>query len=58
MEMGESSKMSAPDTVFKHIELFDGNHTAYKSDQYKGAQLCIEFINPLFESPGWDIIIK
>lgn len=56
--MGESSKMSAPDTVFKHIELFDGNHTAYKSDQYKGAQLCIEFINPLFESPGWDIIIK
>ncbi len=47
--------MTAPDTVLKLVEQFDRNRTAYTTDQYKEAQLRIEFVNPFFESLGWDI---
>ncbi len=47
--------MSIPHSVLELIERFDRNRTAYKSEQYKEAQPRTEFLNPFFESLGWDV---
>src|SRR5579863_7404658 len=47
--------MAVPETIVELIERFDRNRSAYKSDQYNEARLRIEFLNPFFESLGWDI---
>jgi len=47
--------MAAPDTVAQLVERFDRNREAYLSGQYNETQVRREFIDPMFESLGWDI---
>ncbi len=47
--------MAVPQPVLELIDRFDRNRLAYRSDQYNEARLRIEFLNPLFETLGWDI---
>jgi predicted type IV restriction endonuclease len=44
-----------PTQVTKLIEKFELHGEAYHSAGYKEAQLRQEFIDPLFESLGWDM---
>jgi len=45
----------APPQIVELIERFRDNETAYRSGQYNETQVRQEFINPLFESLGWDM---
>ncbi|MCX6842818.1 MAG: type I restriction enzyme HsdR N-terminal domain-containing protein [candidate division WOR-3 bacterium] len=45
----------APDAVKRLVDHFDQNRDAYLSGSYNEAQLRREFIDPLFETLGWDI---
>jgi type I restriction-modification system DNA methylase subunit/predicted type IV restriction endonuclease len=47
--------MSTEKTLTHLIARFENNLDAYKSPKYNEAQLRQEFINPLFESLGWDV---
>ncbi|MFO0801796.1 MAG: type I restriction endonuclease [Gemmataceae bacterium] len=47
--------MPAPPIVQKLIQRFDDHSDHYRSAEYKEDQLRQEFINPLFESLGWDM---
>ena len=47
--------MSAPELIHRLVRQFSENHQAYRSDQYKEAQLRQEFLNPFFEALGWDV---
>lgn len=47
--------MEAPKIVTELVERFAANETAYRSTQYKEAQVRKEFIDPLFEALGWDM---
>jgi type I restriction-modification system DNA methylase subunit len=47
--------MSAPDAVEELVERFEFNLRDYKSGRYNEEQLRVEFVNPLFESLGWDV---
>jgi len=47
--------MTAPAKLCELIERFEAHRDAYKSDRYNEAQLREEFINPFFESLGWDV---
>ena len=44
-----------PKQVSELIERFERNQQSYLSSQYNEAQLRQEFINPFFESLGWDV---
>ena len=44
-----------PDEVLKLIERFDRNREAYLSGQYNETQLRREFLDPFFETLGWDV---
>jgi type I restriction-modification system DNA methylase subunit/predicted type IV restriction endonuclease len=50
--------MTVPAKVSELVERFDRNLNAYKQGRYNETQLRLEFINPLFEELGWDIINK
>lgn len=47
--------MSTPEEVLRLIERFDRNREAYQSGQYNETQLRREFLDPFFESLGWDV---
>ena len=47
--------MSIPDKVLQLIERFERNRQAYLSGQYNETQLRREFIDPFFETLGWDV---
>ena len=45
----------APDSVKRLVDLFDRERRVYQSPDYKEEQLRAEFLNPFFESLGWDV---
>jgi len=45
----------APAEIIELVDKFERNLEAYKSPNYKEAQLRLEFINPFFKSLGWDV---
>jgi len=47
--------MSAPAIISELIERFDRGSAQYKSSGYKEAELRQEFINPFWETLGWDM---
>jgi type I restriction-modification system DNA methylase subunit len=47
--------ITPPNTILELIERFDQNHQAYHSDPYNETQLRREFLDPFFETLGWDI---
>jgi type I restriction-modification system DNA methylase subunit/predicted type IV restriction endonuclease len=50
--------MAAPNQVVELIERFERNRGAYMSGGYNETQLRNEFLNPLFEALGWDMLNK
>ncbi|MDI6782913.1 MAG: N-6 DNA methylase [bacterium] len=50
--------MSAPQEIIELVDRFDRNKEAYQSGQYNETQLRREFLDPFFESLGWDIYNK
>src|SRR5215207_4451859 len=47
--------MPAPDHIRQLVERFDQHREAYRSGRYNETQLRREFLDPFFESLGWDI---
>jgi hypothetical protein len=47
--------MTAPAKILQLVKRFDDNADDYRAALYGEAQTRIEFINPFFESLGWDI---
>jgi type I restriction-modification system DNA methylase subunit/predicted type IV restriction endonuclease len=47
--------MNIPETALELIERFDRNRDAYLSGAYNEFQLRKEFLDPLFETLGWDM---
>lgn len=47
--------MTVPSDILRLVETFDRNIEAYKSGSYNETQVRREFIDPFFESLGWDI---
>jgi type I restriction-modification system DNA methylase subunit/predicted type IV restriction endonuclease len=47
--------MNVPDSALELIERFDRNRDAYLSGAYNEFQLRKEFLDPLFETLGWDM---
>jgi len=45
----------APDAVKRLVDHFDRERKVYQSPDYKEEQLRAEFLNPFFESLGWDM---
>jgi hypothetical protein len=50
--------MVAPDSILQLVENFDFHRRAYLSQEYNEAQVRLEFIDPFFESLGWDVFNK
>jgi predicted type IV restriction endonuclease len=50
--------VTLPDAVIELIERFDRNRESYMSGTYNETQLRNEFLNPLFETLGWDMLNK
>jgi len=50
--------MPVPDKVLQLIENFERNIESYKNQSYNEAQLRREFIDPFFETLGWDVANK
>ena len=50
--------MSAPEEIHELVERFDRNLDTYRSGRYNEAQVRQEFINPFFNSLGWDVYNK
>jgi hypothetical protein len=50
--------VAVPDPVIELIERFERNCGAYMSGGYNETQLRNEFLNPLFEALGWDMLNK
>ncbi len=48
--------MPAPDGLHQLVENFERNRDAYHSGNYNETQVRVDFINPLFELLGWDVI--
>jgi hypothetical protein len=46
--------MSPPKPVVELVERFDRDRKVFLSADYKEEQLRAEFLNPFFESLGWD----
>ena len=49
---------TAPDAVKRLVDRFDQNRKVFLSPEYKEEQLRAEFLNPFFESLGWDVSNK
>ena len=47
--------MAIPDKIIELVDVFDRNIEDYKSGQYKETQVRHEFIDPFFQSLGWDV---
>ncbi|HUT31176.1 MAG TPA: hypothetical protein VMX13_15380 [Sedimentisphaerales bacterium] len=47
-----------PPTIVELVETFDRNIDAYKNQRYNEAQVRRQFIDPFFETLGWDIANK
>jgi len=47
--------MTAPTPILELVERFCANCDAYRSGQYNETQLRREFIDPFFETLGWDV---
>jgi type I restriction-modification system DNA methylase subunit len=47
--------MSAPDIIHHLVAKFDDHLAAYRSGNYKEAHLRQEFLDPFFETLGWDM---
>jgi type I restriction-modification system DNA methylase subunit len=47
--------MDAPQSVIELVERFKDNRASYRSGRYNETQVRHEFIDPFFESLGWDI---
>ena len=50
--------MPAPDAVKRLVDRFDQDRKVFLSPDYKEEQLRAEFLNPFFESLGWDVANK
>ena len=50
--------MTAPKSIVDLVSLFTTNRESYCSSSYKETELRQEFLNPFFESLGWDISNK
>jgi hypothetical protein len=46
---------NAPDSVKRLVDRFDQNRKVFQSADYKEEQLRAEFLNPFFQSLGWDM---
>jgi len=55
-ESGAQTIMPAPDGLHALVERFERNRDAYRSGHYNETQVRVDFINPLFELLGWDVI--
>ena len=53
-----NSMTEAPKQILDLVERFDTHTESYKSASYNEAQLRQEFLNPFFESLGWDVTNK
>jgi len=47
-----------PDTFKRLVDRFDQDRKVFLSGDYKEEQLRLEFLNPFFESLGWDVSNK
>jgi len=47
-----------PDALLRLIDRFDQDRKVFLSGDYKEEQLRAEFLNPFFESLGWDVSNK
>ena len=50
--------MSPPPELNELVEKFHRNRDAYLSGKYNETQVRVEFVNPLFELLGWDVLNK
>jgi hypothetical protein len=50
--------MSAPSTIIELVERFERNLHLYKAGSYNETQVRREFIDPFFETLGWDVANK
>jgi hypothetical protein len=48
-------KVVAPDTVNRLVETFDRNLDSYHSSAYNETQLRRDFLDPFFETLGWNM---
>jgi len=49
---------TVPDAVKRLVDRFDQDRKVFQSPDYKEEQLRAEFLNPFFESLGWDVANK
>ena len=47
-----------PDALVRLVDRFSRDHRVFLSADYKEEQLRAEFLNPFFESLGWDVANK
>jgi hypothetical protein len=47
-----------PESVKRLVDRFDQDRKVFQSGDYKEEQLRAEFLNPFFESLGWDVANK
>jgi len=47
--------VAVPSIVMELVDRFRRNLDVYKHDEYKETQVRVEFIDPLFETLGWDV---
>ena len=47
--------MAAPDRVYQLVETFEKNRLLLKQSEYGETEARVQFINPLFETLGWDM---
>ncbi len=52
----EGNIMPAPNRIIELVERFTENFNYYQSIEYNEEDLRNEFLNPLFEELGWDIV--
>jgi hypothetical protein len=45
----------APDAINRLVDHSDQNRKVFQSGEYKEEQLRMKFLNPFFESLGWDM---
>ena len=50
--------MTAPEAVIELVKRFEEHHETYRSSRYNETQLRREFLDPLFEALGWDVLNK
>jgi hypothetical protein len=51
----ESTTVAAPKEIMELVARFEQQLEAYRSGQYKEAQLRLKFLNPFFKALGWDV---